>query len=240
MKETKTEKIMSARRYAESLRRAKAFLDAYEDVKNRNTPESMGQFTGDDFLIFSVDSCITAIESFINHVGFIFYDDWEMYEKKGFYDQYKKVIKRLEELEVNASNFQKEPYPGFKKYRESIRNPLHHVRTSKDDVKMPITNDTLSYNDEFSESSSMLVPYITISYGMAEDSFLKTTNFIRQVCSEFEKNHFHCNELKNILFPFKKNKDLRYKERETLIRRLVGDPFNQLPLVSGKTTLSNQ
>lgn len=70
-------KVMTARRYAEHIRRAKAALDTYSILKTNNylLPEYIKLFAPVDFLVIAIESSISAVEAFINHLGYIFSDE---------------------------------------------------------------------------------------------------------------------------------------------------------------------
>ena len=96
-------------------------------VKNNN----LHWFRDDQLLYIILDYSISACEGFINHLGFIFDEQWAQFETKGFAEQYKRLT---EILSMYApSILRKEgPFIEFATYR-AIRNRIHHVHASKHD-----------------------------------------------------------------------------------------------------------
>lgn len=234
-------KIMTARRYAEHMRKAEAFLQTYNYLKENNfvKHECIKLFKPEDFLVGTVESSVSAIEAFINQLGYIFVDTWKEDEGKNFWHQYKKVIKTLEELGINVSHILKTPYPAFENHRGLVRNPLHHVQSSKHDIQSVERKLPLDVEIDFQESSDMLNCWIDISYEKAIDAYNQAVSFIQYFQKEFENKYFYSDPLSEILSR-RRIDSLACEERQELLRRYIEDPLNPLALVSGNYTFEPQ
>ena len=88
--------MLRAKRYAELLEIAEGSLECYRIFINTDSNTILyrqyNKLEGKQHLIISMTFSITAIEAFINHLGYIFDNDWKQYERSNFFDQYKRII----------------------------------------------------------------------------------------------------------------------------------------------------
>jgi hypothetical protein len=237
-----SKKTMSARRYAELLRKAEANLHTFDYLlKNKFTlPESIKLFKPADFLIGAFESSLSAIEAFINHLGFIFIDKWEYLENKNFWDQYKAVIKILKQLGINVSNFIKMPYADFQRDREMVRTPHHHVKSSKHDTQFIEREQPLEFSDDLKESSMMLNCWVNPSHHEAMNAYNNAVSFITYFQKEFQDKFFDSIKLTEILLSTRFVILTEDEQRQELLRRYIDDPLNPLSMVSGEDTFEPQ
>lgn len=233
------EKTMTARRYAEHFRKAEASLHTYNYLLSNNfvIPKCIKLFEPNDFLIGAVEHSIASIESFINHLGFIFIDSWSGLERMNFWKQYKKVIETLKNLGISVDHIVEEPFNKFEEYRESIRNEHHHVKSSKHDANIIKRNEALEFKEDCEESYNMMNCWIKITEEIATNACNKTKQFIEYFQNEFQSKYFCSYSMAEIL---KRNDLIKLSSddiRCDLLRRYINDPLNPLVLVSGEYSL---
>jgi hypothetical protein len=121
-----SEKTLSARRYAVLLEIAEAAANTLD--KNNNP------FSKQQLRIIMLDYSVSSLEAFVNHMVYIFIDDWTKYEGLNFFQQYQKMIIIFIRLGIPIPSKQETtPFDNYDVYR-SIRNEIHHIRASKHDV----------------------------------------------------------------------------------------------------------
>lgn len=226
-------KIMKAKRYAELLRKAKANLHTYNYLLENKFkfPECLEGFKPEDFLVGSVDASISAIEAFVNRLGYIFIDNWQEIEANNFWMQYKKVINILQCLDIDIASIKKTPYQDFKKYREIVRNPYHHVKSSKHDVNQVRRNSPLDIEEDMQESIKMLHCWVAPTLEDAKNACEQTELFIKYFQAKFKEKFFDSFTLEEILL-VQRNGNLSDDElRQELLRYYIDDPLHSLALV---------
>lgn len=228
-------KTMTARRYAELLRKASAALCTYEYLERENfvLPKCIEFFEPKDFLIIAVDSSISALEAFVNHVGYILIDDWKEYEERNFWMQYKKLISQLEILNIPVNNISETPYNNFKRHRDTVRNPCHHVHSSKHDIQQITRKNLIDRGLDLQESMEMIMEWTKTEREDAKSAYQETLKFITYFKDEFEKNFFHSKLLSIILRRDQKVKVSTDDGRQHLLRRLIQNPFDPQAFVTG-------
>lgn len=254
-KTIRMKKEMAARRYAELFSISDAALDLF---KKKYIDEDKNlyhiKFRAQHLLSIAVNSLINGVEAFINHIGFIFDNEWCKFEKKGFWDQYRRVINILNSIEVKTNDIgiDKSPYDEFKKYRESVRNTFNHVHPSEHDVKIYHKEEIDNQENDFKESYEMLNCWINLSYEETFEIYKKSIKFIELIHDNFEKNLFQSDKLVVILYKagyFRNqtiveiSRDLNtipfYNERQLLLERFMEDPLNWVAVVSGTSTIGD-
>ncbi len=139
-----------------------------------------------DLLLFVLDYSISALEAFINLIGFIFDDCWIDYEKKNFWDQYQRVMEVLIKFNLDITHLVNFPYSQFSSHR-SIRNAIHHPHASKGNRIIASDRSIMSREERNKETWSLLTAQPHINKNEAEQAYQEVKDFIEELCSQFKK-----------------------------------------------------
>lgn len=217
-----------AHRYAELFEIAKGSLECHRIFRQSKGQDialyrQFNKLEGKQHLIICVTFSIAAMEAFINHIGYILDNDWQQYEARNFFDQYKRIIFVLENLLVKQSDFLRQFYPDFEAHRKFMRNPVQHPHSSLHDsaYSEKIISDPHDM-EHFNVSSSLFLNiWADIKAEDADNSVNGVESSILYIRSELER-----------LFPILLNNN----EREDLLRHLIDFPLCAIPIVSGQTS----
>jgi hypothetical protein len=234
---------LTAQRYSDLLRIAKSALETHKiirditkDLSVERTETALSRlenikFSRSDCCIIALDYSISATEAFINHLGYIFCDDWSSkFEEKNFWNQYEKVKSTLNSLLrdfINNFNMLPTPYIDFENLRNK-RNKIHHPHSSKHDYSSEegcLENDDSDIERSFRMLSET---WVSISINEAQLAFDSTNNFIKSIHDSLKKAKY----LSQINFN-------NLSGRKTLLNNFLENPFSR-PLVSGSKDYSNK
>lgn len=219
-----------AHRYAELLNIAKCSFENYQIFTNscNNGDYSLycrlNKLSGGEHLIICITFSISAIEAFVNHLGYILDDDWVAsdYETMNFHAQYKRLGQVLK-LHGISDNFLINSYPDFYIHRQSIRNPIHHPHASKHDSAYSTTTVDDPHKNFNVQGSEFLNLWANISINDAEKAINGASLFITNVVTKLKITPTQLDDSK----------------RDDLLHHLIDFPFSHTPLVSGRTSIIN-
>lgn len=243
-------KKMTAGRYAELFSIANAASNLFEKMYIDRDYSLLSQikFQPDHLLAIAVTNAINGLEAFVNYIGFIFDSEWyEKYQRKNFWDQYRRVITILKSIKTKGGIIISDPpFDNFESYRNLIRNPFGHIHSSQHDIQILHKEKIDDAKVDFKESHEMIHSWIQVTHEEAIDALKKSRQFVINIYDEFKKNFFQSSPLLLILHRAGYFNQLRidellrdpsiipfYDERQSLLSRFMQDPLNPIPVVSG-------
>lgn len=226
---------LTARRYFELLNMSNQALQssflpdilmndklAMQNVKIRELlPDMLNQ---ENCYRTSLSNTIAALEAFINHLGYIFCDDWINDKKQRFWDQYRKLSLFFKEKEIlfSSKEMYKEPYFGVENDR-LIRNDINHIHASKNDYFYEDSELMADMENGPIELQILFSHWVSITYEYAQLAYNNVKSFIENI-----------HNLINQPSVLSKLKVLTDNGRKKLLDQFLKDPF-MITMVVGTT-----
>lgn len=220
-----TEKEATCHAHSMLLRMADGAINTYvvmqDNVDNLTEYKKYVKIYQSDLLFIALDCSISALEAFINHIGFIIDVEWSQHEAKNFWKQYERIIKLLKSLNIDISFIESTPYKDFTSHRD-IRNALHHPHASMHNKVIRKDRSKMTSKEQWGETDELLRLAGNVDFSVAQSVNDNIRSFIEILCQQFS-------ELKpSFLLQLKEDK-------QNLLRRIIAQPFSySWPMVIDK------
>jgi len=95
------------------------------------SPNSSVFLLPEQLAAIALDYAVSALEAYVNYLGYIFIDAWPVLQRKHFWGQYEQISEALAKLNIELPE---EPIINYRSIREK-RNHLHHAQAMSDDQR---------------------------------------------------------------------------------------------------------
>ena len=129
--------------------------------------ESLEALLPNQLDVIALDYAISALEAYINYLGFIFINAWRTVQRKNFWIQYEQLAHGFKKIGIDLGD---EPLRRYRELRDK-RNHLHHLQVLESheegaqDISMEDAKYIVEAVDRFMKAAQKKIKEVAHQYG---------------------------------------------------------------------------